>query len=175
MRCTISACSAIPWSCVDMVCDLEVSPIFPSSGTLCPASPSLQWVPWASVPHLPSQHIPDHRYYVQLRLPTALPVVLCYSLSFHSTLPCSLSLCPVSGSLDGVSDRPAPGLLVCRYTFSSGLLTRRQIGSLKFPSCPHRHLPRSQTPVVSCLHRLILVRTAAFRSLHTVGFPSLAS
>ena len=36
-----------------MVGDLGVSPIVPSRKTLCPASPSLQWVPWASVPHLP--------------------------------------------------------------------------------------------------------------------------
>ena len=35
-----------------MVGEREVSPIFPPSRTLCPASPSLQWVPWASVPHL---------------------------------------------------------------------------------------------------------------------------
>ncbi len=36
-----------------MVGGLEVSPIVPPSRTFCPASPSLQWVPWASVPHLP--------------------------------------------------------------------------------------------------------------------------
>ena len=57
-----------------MVCDLGVSPIFPPSRTLCPASPSLQWVPWASVPHLPgstAQHS-NHRYYAPLRLPIAL-------------------------------------------------------------------------------------------------------
>jgi len=62
-----------------MVCDLEVPPIVPSSKTLCPASPSLQWVPWAPVPHLPGQALaypPDHRYYNQLRLPTARLEVL---------------------------------------------------------------------------------------------------
>src|SRR5207302_2107690 len=36
----------------------------PSRKTLCPALPSLQWVPWVSVPHLP-------RYYAPLRLPPA--------------------------------------------------------------------------------------------------------
>jgi hypothetical protein len=36
-----------------MVGGLDVSPIVPPSRTFCPASPSLQWVPWASVPHLP--------------------------------------------------------------------------------------------------------------------------
>jgi len=41
--------------CVDMVCDLWVSPIFPSVNTLCPVSPSLQWVAWAPLPHLLNQ------------------------------------------------------------------------------------------------------------------------
>jgi len=45
-----------------MVGDLEVSPLCPPSRTVCPASPSLPWVPWALVPHLP-------RYYAPLRLP----------------------------------------------------------------------------------------------------------
>ena len=51
-------CTAIPWLSVDMVGDLCVSPIVPSKETLCPASPSLQWVPWASVPHLPAGDVP---------------------------------------------------------------------------------------------------------------------
>ena len=38
-----------------MVGDPGVSPIGPSRKTLCPASPSLQWVPWALVPHLTGQ------------------------------------------------------------------------------------------------------------------------
>ena len=61
-----------------MVCDLEVSPIFPPEKTLRPASPFLQWVPWASVPHL-------HRYYDQLRLPIALPRLVRFSLSSPGT------------------------------------------------------------------------------------------
>jgi hypothetical protein len=48
-----------------MVGDLEVSPISPPSRTVCPASPSLPWVAWASLPHLP-------RYCAPLRLPAAL-------------------------------------------------------------------------------------------------------
>ena len=39
----------------DTVCCLEVPPVVPFSRTLCPASPSLQWVPWTSVPHLTDQ------------------------------------------------------------------------------------------------------------------------
>jgi hypothetical protein len=65
-----------------MVGDLDVPPIFPSNRTLCPASPSLQWVPWASVPHL-------HRYYARLRLPAALLRVLRSSL-VPRYLACSL-------------------------------------------------------------------------------------
>jgi len=42
----------------EMVGDLFVSPIVPSRETLYPASPSLQWVPWASVPRLPAEDIP---------------------------------------------------------------------------------------------------------------------
>ena len=57
---------AIHWSFVDTVGELKVSPVFPPSGTSCPASPSLPWVPWVSVPHV-------HRYYARLRLPTVHP------------------------------------------------------------------------------------------------------
>ena len=42
-----------------MVGDLCVSPIVPSNETLCPALPSLQWVAWASLPHLPGSYIPE--------------------------------------------------------------------------------------------------------------------
>ena len=58
------ACSAICRSCVNMISDLFVSLIFHSDKSLCPASPSLQWVLWVSVPHLLGL-----RYYDPLRLP----------------------------------------------------------------------------------------------------------
>src|SRR5208337_48501 len=72
------ACSAILRSFVDTVCELEVSPIFPSDETLCPASPSLQRVPWTSVPRLPN--LSGYRYCARLRLPHARPKSLCLSL-----------------------------------------------------------------------------------------------
>ncbi len=53
------ACSAILRSFVATVCELEVSPICPSEETLCPASPSLRWVLWTSVPHLPGPFGPS--------------------------------------------------------------------------------------------------------------------
>ena len=73
---------------MDTVGDLNVSPVGPFSETLCPASPSLQWVLWASVPHLPSQDLNtlDHRYYDPLRLPNAHLGVVRSSLSYPNTL-----------------------------------------------------------------------------------------
>jgi hypothetical protein len=58
------ACSAILWSFMDTVGEPGVSPRGPPRKTLCPALPSLQWVPWVAVPHL-------HRYYAPRRLPPA--------------------------------------------------------------------------------------------------------
>ncbi len=54
-----------------MICDLCVSLISPPNSTLCPASPSLGWVAWVSLPHL-LDRLRGHRYYVQLRLPLPL-------------------------------------------------------------------------------------------------------
>ena len=85
----IVACHAIRCSFVDTVGDLKVSPVGPFNKTLCPASPSLQWVLWASVPHLPGQGLTphlDHRYYDPLRLPNARLGVVRSSLSSPDTL-----------------------------------------------------------------------------------------
>jgi hypothetical protein len=145
-----------------MVGDLEVSPIYPPSQTVCPASPSLQWVPWASVPHLP-------RYCAPLRL----PAVHLGSLRFRS-LPNTLSassVCVPCGSLGVGSAPPTPGLLVSRYPCSSGTVDKETDGSPKFPSFPSDDMLRSpQTPVVSWPLRPCAVRTAAFHSFHSVGF-----
>src|SRR5574341_1597833 len=94
-----------------MVGDLEVSPIYPPNRTVCPASPSLQWAPWAAVPHLLGRWLTatDLRYYAPLRLPSA-PLG---SLRFLGSLPDTLSaplLCvplPVRG-LPGAAGQPAP-------------------------------------------------------------------
>jgi hypothetical protein len=71
-----------------MVGDPGVSPIVPSRKTLCPASPSLQWVPGTPVPHLTDQELmaPSHRYYDPLRLPNALLGVVWSSLSSPDSL-----------------------------------------------------------------------------------------
>ena len=64
------ACSAICRIFVDTVGERIVPSVVPFSRTLCPVSPSLQWVPRVAVPHLPDRcPRTDHRYYDPLRLP----------------------------------------------------------------------------------------------------------
>jgi hypothetical protein len=65
-----------------MVGGLGVSPIVPPSRTFCPASPSLQWVPWAAVPHLLGLQVcpAAPRSYAPLRLPQSRLGVLRLSL-----------------------------------------------------------------------------------------------
>ncbi len=76
-----AACCAISWLCVDMVCDLGVSSIVPARNTLYPASPSLQWVPWAnSSPPSRFRCCWNHRYYDPLRLPNVCLRIVRYSL-----------------------------------------------------------------------------------------------
>src|SRR5574341_2163396 len=149
-----------------MVGDLEVSPIYPPNRTVCPASPSLQWAPWAAVPHLLGRWLTatDLRYYAPLRLPSA-PLG---SLRFLGSLPDTLSaplLCvplPVRGLPGAACPRQGswsagtPALPACSDKESEG--------SPKFPSSPCEPMPRSQTPVGSGTHRLYPSRTAAFRS-----------
>jgi hypothetical protein len=71
-----------------MVGDLWGSPIVATSETLCPASPSLQWVAWAYLPHLSGQpHCTVHRYYDPLRLANASLRFVHSSLSAPDTFP----------------------------------------------------------------------------------------
>src|SRR5262245_36764180 len=87
-------------------------------------------------------------------------------------LVCSLDLCSLRGSLAAGSSPPTPGLLVSRYPCSSGGDTKETAGSPKFPSSPCDDMLSSpQTPVVSYPPRPDAVRTPAFHSFHSVGFP----
>src|SRR5262245_46243969 len=145
-----------------MVGELEVSPIFPPSRTVRPASPSLQWVAWASLPHLPRSCAP-------LRLP-AVPLGSLRFRSLPNTLSAS-SVCVPCGSSGSGSSPPTPGLLVNRYPSSSGGDNKESAGSPKFPSFPSDDMLRSpQTPVVSCPPRRTADRIAAFHSRQSVGF-----
>jgi hypothetical protein len=85
---------------------------------------------------------------------------------------CSLDLCSLTGALAAGRSPPTPGLLVSRYPCSSGAFDQETVGSPKFPSAPSDDMLRSpQTPVVSCPPRRYAVRTSAFHSFHSVGFP----
>jgi hypothetical protein len=121
--------AAVHWRAGVRVGELEVSPLVPARGTLCSTSPSLPWVPWASVPHL-------HRYYATLRLPPCPSRVA--SLVARFPIPCALLSFVVSpqGSLPGRSAQTAPGPLVTRSPIP-GISSRRQVA-----------LPSSRVPPV---------------------------
>ena len=130
-----------------------MSPVGPLNKTLCPASPSLQWVLWASVPHLPGQDINtlDHRYYDPLRLPNARLGVVRSSLSapdtlYRPSLPLCLphSIIPVRDSLRGGTFHLNAG--ISPYTAGSPstiLLPKEAFGPPKSPSYPHECMPWS--------------------------------
>ena len=129
--------------------------------SLCPASPSLQWVPWVAVPHLP-------RYYAPLRLPPAHLGSLRWSLA--SRYRACFMVFVVSHRAHGLVEAPrsrqglwSPGPPFRELCSETG-------GSPKFPSYPSEDMPRSQTPVVSCALASIAHRIVAFRRMQTVGF-----
>jgi hypothetical protein len=111
-------------------------------GMLCPTSPSLPWVAWASLPHI-------QRYYATLRLPPSLLGVLRLSLvprylaCFQAFVVSLVGSCPGGSATDHARafGHPVP---------RSGNVSKETDGSPKFPSYPSGHMPRSQTPVVSC-------------------------
>ena len=109
---------------------------------LCSTAPSLPWVPWASVPHLP-------RYYAPLRLPPCPS----WGASLVARLPNTLPASVVCGVPYGLVARRklqvTPGPLVTRSPYS-GSVVKETDGSPTFPSSPWEDMPRSQTPVVSC-------------------------
>lgn len=159
------ACSAICCSFVDTVCDLNVSSIVPPNRTLCPVSPSLQWVPWALVPHLTGPRQLD------------VPSVLCSTkIAMGPSQVASLSLASrylldsLIRSQPGGSVPTAPGSLFHQLTVPSGNLTRRPMA-----------LPRSRaTPLNACPARgpqwcrtriaIARMRLLPSRLLDAVGF-----
>jgi len=104
---------------------------------LSAAQPSLKWVPWASVPHLPGQIIlpSGHRYYDPLRLPKARFGFVRSSLSSPDTLHCSLYLCfppsKLSAGLVGKHEHLLPIARSFPYLWDGSpyavLSTRRQL------------------------------------------------
>jgi hypothetical protein len=128
------ACRGQGW-CAQSLCPVSCQQ------RLCATAPSLPWVAWASLPHLP-------RYSAPLPLPPCPARVA--SLVARFPLPGRLPSFGVSltGSGPGGSSRsrqgfcsPGPPCRVCNTE------TR---GSPTFPRSPSRPLPRSQTPVGAC-------------------------
>ncbi len=128
---------------MDTVGDLNVSPVGPFSETLCPASPSLQWVLWASVPHLPGQDINtlDHRYYDPLRLPNARLGVVRSSLSapdtlYRPSLRLSLPHSISAGLVEGRDIPPQRRDFALRWISLYRLLTQGSIWTSQVPKLP---------------------------------------
>src|SRR5207245_6101259 len=130
---------------------------------LCPTAPSLPWVAWASLPHL-------RRYYAPLRLPPCPSRVA--SLVAHFPIPCMLPcVCGLPcglvswwkprGSRQGLW---SPGPPFREFNKETG-------GSPKFPSYPYGSMPPLFDPGGVLRTRQSAPRTAAFRSVETVGFP----
>jgi hypothetical protein len=95
-----------------------------------------------------------------LRYPPPIPCIahLYVCLSQHS----------ISAGLVEGRDIPPQRRDFALYTI---LLPKEAFGPPKSPSYPHECMPWSQTPVVSQAHRHSAPKTAAFRRMHSVGFP----
>jgi hypothetical protein len=89
---------AIHWDFADTIGELKVSPVIPPSRTSCPASPSLPWVPWASVPHA-------HRYYSKAK------TAYCPFRSLRSSLVSRYPVLPLYSLVDARERTSTPGLL----------------------------------------------------------------
>jgi hypothetical protein len=145
-----------------MVGDLRVSPIFPSNRTLCPASPSLQWVARVGLPHLLGHKNASSglRYYDPLRLPNVLFGSLRSSLVLRYLGASSCSWFSTSGGLTArrKAARQYQGVLFDRFAPFSGDSLKETSGSPKFPGYLFEHMPWSKTPVVSCVLALMYSR-----------------
>ncbi len=132
-----------------MSCDFCVSFICPSDNALYPVSPSLRWVPWASVPHLLGLSILGLRYYVPLRLPFLRLGSLRFRLASRYLACFRFVSCPFRLSDPAGNCMITAWRLIIRFAFNRW---RKQgdDGPLKFPGYPCEYMPRShQIPVVS--------------------------
>ena len=132
---------------------LYVPAVVLSVETSYPASPSLQWVAWVSLPHHPGQVT-----FCQSVLCSAATanrpswVASLFTIASHY-LSLLLFLCVpfLARSLGSKLPACARALVLRQYPFSSGISRKETTGSPEFLSYPFRHMPRSLTPVVSCL------------------------
>jgi len=148
--------------------------LFPPGSALCPASPSLQRVPWVSVPRL-------------LGFSCFQPSVLCSAKTTASPsrvaspqarfpIPCAHPLSvrvPLRLASRVGCAQSTPGLF-CIPVCLSRCRAQGDGGSLKFPDYPCVGMPRSQTPGVSSPLALALpgpqpsgwYRPSAFAGVH---------
>jgi len=137
----------------------KVSPVVPwhrrHARHCCPAplAEVLSWVPWALVPHASGQSLhPDPQYRALLRLPSSFPVG---SLSFPSgTLGWRIAFGVPPGLHQVRLGYQLRQPIVARMSFWPVILfpavaPKETGGSPEFPGYPSKHMPRSQTPVVS--------------------------
>jgi len=165
---------AVRWSCVEMVCGREVPPILPFNGTSYPASPSLKWVPWASVPHPtgPDYSRPSVIWSAKTsKCPSQVP-------SLFAIVPWYL-VCPRSFVCSIMDSSAARELATDARAFDLPVTLRfwvswhkETVGSPEFPSYPFGCMLRSRTPVVPSVHRPNAPCADAFRHDYTVGFHS---
>lgn len=97
--------------------------------TVSLASPSLQWVPWVSVPHLTGQRLIPLTIGTMFRYDCQLPISGSFAFAIF---PRYLAMLPLFVFLPRLADRrkllSLPGVLLSRFTFLlPALLTRRQL------------------------------------------------
>jgi len=121
---------------------LDVHPVVPFRVWSCPVSPSLQRVPWASVPRL-------LRYYASLRLPPVLLRLLRFR-SEHGYLAWNRSFVYyLAVSAPVCSSWWRPSLLVYRCLFPFRSFDKETVGPPKSLGYPFDDMHRSRIPVVS--------------------------
>jgi len=174
-------CSAIRASFVETVGELRVPPVVPwrrrhARHCLPALLRVLSWVPWALVPHASEQELPPApRYCALLRLPPSVPVGLLLAAFRYLGLTrygsCSSRLAPGFAQLLAASTSNCQGVGCAGHPPSGdcsqgdGMLSR--VPGLPF--CTHAPLSDPGGVPFAC-H--IAPRTAAFRTMHAVGFGS---
>jgi hypothetical protein len=156
--------------CVELVCDLAVSSIFPSSRTLSAG------LSFCTRPRLPSGGSLGPHF------PTFTGTMLGYDYHLLVSMPCALARSPIpclflpfvsflqarqrSGTL-----ALTPGLLGLPVRLFR-LVDKETDGSPKFPGYPFELMPCSQTPVVSSALALACSGLLPSVKIRTSAFPS---
>ena len=131
---------------------------------LCPTSPSLPWVAWASLPHFP-------RYYATLRLPPCPSRVA--SLVARVPIPCVLPcVCGVPCGLVSQWKPRGHARAFGHPVPYAGPVVKETDGAPTIPSSPCEDMPRSQTPVVSCALALPHAGLLPSRACTPSAFPT---